>query len=65
MPIYEYHCDKCNVITEELQKVNDSAPTCKKCGSTLKKIISNTSFILRGEGWSPTGYSKKPAKKKG
>jgi len=67
MPLYEYHCNKCNVITEELQNINDSAPTCKKCGNILKKIISISSFVFKGDGWSSDGYhkKKKPTKKKG
>lgn len=62
MPIYEYECLKCGEIHEAQQKFSDKPlSTCLKCGGTLKKIISNTSFILKGTGWYKTDYASKPA----
>ena len=63
MPIYEYACDSCGKIFEEFQSI--SAPPLKKCalcGSpSIRKIVSHTSFILKGSGWYVTDYSgKKP-----
>ena len=63
MPIYEYQCDGCGKVFEEVQKMSD--PPLKKhtaCGSKkVKKLISATSFQLKGEGWYVTDYKKKPA----
>ncbi len=58
MPIYEYECLKCGDVHEAFQKFNDAPlSTCSKCGGDLRKIISNTSFILKGTGWYKTDYA--------
>lgn len=58
MPIYEYVCSKCAEITEKLQRFDDPPlKTCSSCGGRLKKIVSNTSFVLKGGGWYKDGYS--------
>ena len=60
MPIYEYLCEDCGEITEAMQKVSDPPlVTCPKCKGSLKKVISNTSFILKGTGWYATDYAGK------
>lgn len=60
MPIYEYQCDGCGTVFEETQKMSD--PPLKKhaaCGSKkVKKLISSTSFQLKGSGWYVTDYKK-------
>jgi putative FmdB family regulatory protein len=62
MPIYEYECLKCGEMHEALRKFSDKPLSkCPKCGGTLKKLISNTSFILKGTGWYKTDYASKPA----
>ena len=75
MPIYEYSCDQCRSVQEILQKVNEDAPKeCPKCHSlgSLKKVVSNSSFHLKGGGWYKDLYSspkdekaKKDTKKDG
>jgi putative FmdB family regulatory protein len=63
MPIYEYECQKCGERIEKIQKVADppledcNAPECSAKG-TLKKLISKTSFRLKGAGWAADGYGK-------
>ncbi len=60
MPIYEYSCTKCGQTVEVMQKISDSPLTeCPKCGGELTKMISSTSFILKGTGWYATDYAKK------
>jgi len=60
MPIYEYTCDTCGEITEALQKVSDPPlEKCEKCGGRLTKMISNSTFILKGTGWYATDYAGK------
>lgn len=57
MPIYEYECLACGEIQEKIQRfTDDPMTTCEECGGRLKKIISNTSFILKGTGWYKTDY---------
>lgn len=58
MPIYEYKCEKCELETEHLQNIDDDAPRCEICGRVLKKIVSLSTFFLKGTGWSEDGYAK-------
>tara|TARA_B100001057_G_scaffold484095_1_gene561668 strand:+ start:2300 stop:2515 length:216 start_codon:yes stop_codon:yes gene_type:complete len=66
MPIYEYKCEKCDHQFEVMQRITDDPLTeCTKeegkkkavCKGKLKKLISQTSFSLKGGGWYKDGYS--------
>jgi len=70
MPIYEYECTKCGNIEEALQKFSDKPLTrCAHCQGKLTKLVSQSSFHLKGSGWYATDYanksksSDKPSKK--
>ena len=68
MPIYEYDCSQCHQTSDALQKVNDPPPeTCPKCGArnTLSRLLSRTSFVLKGGGWYADLYSSSKAKSDG
>ena len=59
MPIYEYRCKDCQQVFEEWCKSfedGDSERTCPVCKAPAKRIISNTSFALKGGGWYVTDY---------
>ena len=57
MPIYEYECTKCEKRHEMMQKIMDKPLTdCPDCGGKLRKMISNTTFVLKGTGWYATDY---------
>ena len=59
MPIYEYSCQKCGVV-EITQRITEKALSkCPTCKSKVKKLISNTSFQLKGTGWYVTDYARK------
>jgi putative FmdB family regulatory protein len=59
MPIYEYHCAKCGTF-EATQRITDKSLTrCPTCKGKVKKLISNTSFQLKGTGWYVTDYGRK------
>lgn len=59
MPIYEYSCQKCGIV-EVTQRITEKALTkCPTCKSKVKKLISNTSFQLKGTGWYVTDYARK------
>lgn len=60
MPIYEYHCKTCDETFEIFQKISD-APLgkCPKCGKSIKRLISQTTFTLKGGGWYKDGYAAK------
>lgn len=57
-------CPSCGNKIELLQKVRDPNPVCSSCGTEMKKLISRTSFILKGENWFRDGYTKRPTKNK-
>ncbi|MBS1984383.1 MAG: zinc ribbon domain-containing protein [Bdellovibrionales bacterium] len=58
--IYEYKCEDCGKVHEVWAKMSDPAPTeCPFCKSAkLEKVISATSFSLKGTGWYTTDYKK-------
>ncbi len=59
MPIYEYECEKCNRVIEELQGFSDPLiKKCKYCRGKVHRIISLSSFQLTGTGWYVTDYAK-------
>ncbi|MFZ5563860.1 MAG: FmdB family zinc ribbon protein [Thermodesulfobacteriota bacterium] len=58
MPIYEYQCAKCGKIHEAWQKITDKPlQRCEACSGKLHKLISHSSFHLKGSGWYVTDYS--------
>jgi len=72
MPIYEYECEKCGKIVEAFQDINDKPLKKCDCGDKgkLKRIISLSTFQLKGNVWYSTDYAKRPgippeAKEKG
>ncbi|MBI5184818.1 MAG: zinc ribbon domain-containing protein [Nitrospinae bacterium] len=63
MPIYEYLCDKCGEEMEVVQKITDSPLVMHAdCGGNLKKLISNSAFVLKGSGWYVTDYPSQSRK---
>ncbi len=60
MPIYEYECTKCGQQTEIWQKFSDAPITkCEMCKGRMKKLISQSTFHLKGTGWYVTDYASK------
>ncbi len=65
MPIYEYQCQTCENIVETWQGLSEPPLTdCPKCDGQLKKLISMSSFQLKGGGWYADGYSNSKEKSK-
>jgi putative FmdB family regulatory protein len=63
VPIYEYQCIGCGKVHEIIQKFSDGPlEACPDCGGELRKLISNTSFVLKGSGWYADGYASGPGK---
>jgi putative FmdB family regulatory protein len=59
MPVYEYRCAACGHQFEEWQKITDApvktCPACKK--KKVERLISATSFQLKGGGWYKDLYA--------
>ena len=58
MPIYEYSCPSCGTTFEEFMRASDDAgkAPCPHCGTEAPRMLSNTSFILKGGGWFASSY---------
>lgn len=57
MPVYEYQCTECGQVEEAFQKISDAPlETCPHCKGSLKKLISQSAFHLKGSGWYVTDY---------
>jgi len=55
MPVYEFECASCKHQFEVFCKNYEESfgEKCPKCDSSiLNRIISKSSFILKGTGWS-------------
>jgi putative FmdB family regulatory protein len=67
MPIYEYLCDKCEREFEVEQRITeDPIRSCPHCRSRkVRRLISQTSFVLKGSGWYSDLYSSSKSKSEG
>ena len=62
MPVYEYQCTACGQVEEAFQKISEAPlETCSQCQGQLTKLISQSSFHLKGSGWYVTDYGGKKA----
>lgn len=60
MPIYEYKCKNCCEGFEILQKYSDPPlAKCPSCSGEVNKLISQSTFHLKGTGWYATDYARK------
>jgi len=59
MPTYEYECGSCSHQFEIEQSIKDEPLTdCPQCyAAFLRRLISKTSFVLKGSGWAADNYS--------
>ena len=65
MPVYEYECSECRKTLEVQQRMTDIPLTnCPDCDGALKKLVSMSSFQLKGGGWYADGYASSSADKK-
>ena len=60
MPIYEYQCESCGTTFEKMQRITEPPPEeCDACGAgPVHKLISQSTFILKGSGWYVTDYGR-------
>ncbi|MGH8012826.1 MAG: FmdB family zinc ribbon protein [Candidatus Binataceae bacterium] len=62
MPTYEYQCEKCGVFEISQRITEDPITLCPTCQGKVTRLISHTSFILKGSGWYATDYAHGNAK---
>lgn len=65
MPIYEYRCEKCGDFEVTQRITEDPLKKCPTCKRKVHKLISNTSFQLKGSGWYVTDYARAGKDKSG
>ena len=70
MPFYSYLCDKGHEVDVEQRITEDVLTTCiwspdeggtdplAGCGAPCHRLLSKSSFVLKGGGWSGDGYAK-------
>lgn len=72
MPTYEYRCERGHEYEIEQRIVDEPLARCEQpvrrrdrlatqnvpCDAPVRRLISRTSFVLNGGGWSKEGYSK-------
>lgn len=57
MPTYEYECTKGHRF-EVVQRITEEPlKRCQQCRSRVQRLISASTFILKGDGWYADGYS--------
>jgi len=65
MPTYEYACPTCGDFDQDQKITEPALKSCPKCGADVKRLISRSSFSLKGGGWYSDGYGStgKPDKR--
>ncbi|MEE4243612.1 MAG: zinc ribbon domain-containing protein [Desulfopila sp.] len=64
MPVYEYECNDCEKVFEVQQKISDEPiKICPECQGEVRKLVSMSSFQLKGGGWYADGYGSASAAK--
>ena len=62
--VYEYRCKVCGCDVEIKQGILEDpvrvlyCPFCERI-KPVKRLISRSSFVLRGKGWAKDGYANK------
>ena len=52
MALYEYRCGKCKREFELEQRITDQPKRfCPKCDGPVTRLISRSTFVLKGGGW--------------
>jgi len=60
MPLYEYSCQKCHTVIEEIQKFSDPPlEVCQKCKGPLVRLMGKPALQFKGSGFYITDYVKK------
>lgn len=67
MPIYEFECSDCDHTYEEIRPMSDpESDACPSCDSTeVGRLVSRSSFQLKGGGWFDDDYSSASANEAG
>jgi putative FmdB family regulatory protein len=66
MPTYEYECEKCHHLFEQVQKITEEpVKVCPICGGKIKRLISGGGgFLFKGNGFYITDHRSESYKKR-
>ena len=62
MPTYEYQCTKGHHFEVEQRITAEPLKRCRICRSKVQRLISPSTFILKGGGWYSDGYGPSGSK---
>lgn len=65
MPMRVYECSECESSTMQIFSIPEKVPSvtpCSKCGAVAHLRPALPSFVLKGDGWGSSGYTKKGQK---
>ena len=64
-PTYDYKCSKGHEFELDQSIKDEPIKTCREegCRAKVKRLISKTSFRLKGGGWFSDGYGSGTQKK--
>jgi len=51
MPTYTYQCNECELTFEEFHLMSETVEKCKKCGSSVKRVLSATFNIRKNNNF--------------
>jgi putative FmdB family regulatory protein len=51
MPFYEYKCNHCGEITEELESIETMSIPCPKCKKDTVRLLSVPTLHFKGNDW--------------
>jgi putative FmdB family regulatory protein len=59
MPLYEYHCRRCDQVFEVMQKFSDDPLSVHEgCGGEVDRLLSPPALQFKGSGWYVTDYGR-------
>jgi len=61
MPTYEYRCEQCGDFEQNQRITDPPLERCPTCRRKVRRLISSTSFQLKGSGWYVTDYGRSGA----
>lgn len=59
MPLYDFACNRCGHIETKFVPYDTVTDSCEECGGELIRMLGNTSFRLKGDGWAKDSYTKR------
>jgi putative FmdB family regulatory protein len=59
MPLYEYHCRRCDDTFEVIQKFSDQPLLVHEgCGGQVERLLSVSALQFKGSGWYVNDYGR-------